>query len=133
MNRDKDTQAVPVCRFGPGGDFSFIWPTRFSEVAQPLPNSLAKLLNSAADMLTILLGLEPDSAASPPATAIKIECDFQGQPILFSDGCRVSLKAEHKPRQHIRIHRRAVKKKPDPNIQGQGLLFESYRKNARTA
>lgn len=54
---DKPTE--PVCKFGPGGDFTSFWPGEPSRLSEPAPNSLAKVLSSIAEIISMMLGSEP--------------------------------------------------------------------------
>ncbi len=58
---------------------------------------------------------------------------FQGEPMLFADDCRISLRTGHKPKHRIRTHHRIAKKRPTVILPGQGSLFETDFKSAKTA
>jgi hypothetical protein len=70
---------------------------------------------------------------APPATIIKGDSLFTGQPLLFPDDSRACRTAKHKPKHRVRTHRRVAKKKPPQGLPGQGSLFETDFKSAKTA
>ncbi len=72
-------------------------------------------------------------AHSTPTTTIKSDSLFSGQPILFADNRRISLRTGCKPKHSIRAYRRTAKKSPAPGLPGQGSLFEADFKSAKTA
>jgi hypothetical protein len=55
------------------------------------------------------------------------------EPLLFADDIRVGLRIGHKPKHHVRAHRRASKKRHGLEIAGQGSLFDANGKSARIA
>ena len=167
MDSRLNKQVGPVCRFGPGGDFVSVWPGEFFVSGRSSPNRVRKLLTSLSELITLLLGLEPDSTSFVPtgvrhltdrilaekeklkygvrngkadrraytaSTAI-IESNrqFQSEPMLFTDDWRVGIGVGRKSKHRIRAYRRTAKKKPAFQVQGQGSLFETDFKSARTA
>lgn len=46
----------PVCKLGPGGDFTFIWPAEGSEFAQAATGWLTKALDSIGQIMNTVLG-----------------------------------------------------------------------------
>jgi hypothetical protein len=54
---ERDRQAEPLCKFGPGGDFIAVWQPEASESYEP-SNCLAKLLTSAVEVVAVVLGLK---------------------------------------------------------------------------
>ena len=54
MIPDREKQAEPLCKFGPGGDFVAAWEPKTSEH----PETLARLLGSAVDALAAAFGLK---------------------------------------------------------------------------
>jgi hypothetical protein len=132
----------PVCRFGPGGDFTSSWPPQ----SQPLKKQPVKLLSQLNEIITTLLGsaskenlnyVVESSAGKPayssPTAAIKSDSRFSGWPLLFPDDCRIGLGADNKPKHHIRAYRRTAKKRPAISFAGHGSLFETNFKSAKTA
>lgn len=157
MNSQPNKQTEPVCRFGPGGDFSSVWPPQsqpplvrrsVSEVGKKQP---VKLLGRLNEIITTLLGstcglatskenleyvVESSSgkpAYSSPTAVIKSDSRFSGRPLLFPDDCRIGLGADNKPKHHIRAYRRTAKKRPAVTFAGHGSLFETNFKSAKTA
>ena len=156
-------ETEPVCRFGPGGDFVSVWPPPHSRLPQPSPNRLAKLLTWLSEILTTLLGLEPDTAAAVPTNiqpaAENILCrraklQYQAQstkpdkpvpPTLaavikgdsFSPAQSMlfpdDCRTGHKSKHRIRTHRRTAKKRPALSFTSQDSLFETNLKSAKTA
>jgi len=54
---EQDNQ--PICKFGPGGDFTYVWPPESIDVPSTCQNSLSKVLNSVAEIVTTMLGADP--------------------------------------------------------------------------
>ena len=63
MNRDKDEQFEPICRFGPGGDYVHNWPPSTYQTGQPNQNPLSRVLASLSEIIAAMLGSEFDSTA----------------------------------------------------------------------
>ena len=61
MNRDKDEQFEPICRFGPGGDFVQNWPPATYQAGETNQNPLSKVLASLSEIIAAMLGSEPHS------------------------------------------------------------------------
>jgi hypothetical protein len=59
MKPDKERQAEPLCKFGPGGDFVAVWQPKPSECAEVV----ARLLSSAVEALAAAFGLK---RSTPP-------------------------------------------------------------------
>jgi hypothetical protein len=146
MDSPPNKQIEPVCRFGPGGDFVSVWPPKTSQPPPPSKKLLAKVLGSLNEIITTLrsstskenLEYVVESKAGKPAystptTVIKSDSRFSGQPILFTDDCRISIGTGHKPKHHIRAYHRTAKKKPVISFAGHGSLFETNFKSAKTA
>jgi len=150
MDSRLDNQIEPVCKFGPGGDFVSVWPGEPQQSRQPSTNRLTKLLTSLSEMISTLLGSELNTASkenleyaveskadksaySPSTTVIKSDSLISGEPILFADDRRISVRAGHKPKHRIRAYRRAAKKRSALSFGGQGSLFETNFKSARIA
>jgi len=66
-------------------------------------------------------------------TVINSNFDLQGQSMLFPDDRRVSISTGHKPKHRIRTYRRTAKKKAPLQPSGQGSLFETDLRCAKTA
>jgi hypothetical protein len=157
MKKDRERQAEPLCKFGPGGDFVSAWEPKPSERAQVA----AKLLDSAVEALAAAFGLKrathlscPDEqtdrhtekqkdaiengtahdstdAASAPAPAD--DSTFSAEPLLFPDLVRNGIRIKHKPKHRIRASRRAAKKGSAFRIPKQGSLFEGQFPRAKIA
>lgn len=68
-----------------------------------------------------------------PATIIKRDNIFAGQPMLFPDDSRTRRRVGHKSKHRVRTHRRNAKKELTAGLAGQGSLFEANFKSAKTA
>jgi len=66
-------------------------------------------------------------------SVINSNCDLQDQPLLFPDDRRVGISTGHKPKHRIRTYRRTSKKKAPVQLSGQGSLFETDLRCAKTA
>jgi hypothetical protein len=152
MIPDREKQAEPLCKFGPGGDFVAAWEPKTSEHLE----ALARLLGSAVEALAAAFGLKRIStdtafsnreksndeienstahdstdAASTPAPANS--GTFPGEPLLFPDLGRNGIRIKHKPKHRIRASRRTAKKGAAFRIPKQGSLFEGQFTRARIA
>lgn len=155
MKPDKEIQAEPLCKFGPGGDFVAAWEPEPSECLE----TLAKLLGSAFEALAAVLGLkrtdadalsrknlypnEPtvsymeklndaiekctarDSTDAASAPAYADDNTFSAEPLLFPDLVRNGIRIKYKPKHRIRASHRAAKKGIAFRIPKQGSLFEN--------
>jgi len=70
-----NTENEPVCRFGPGGDFTSIWPGKDAGSSLIRPNSLSKVLASIAQTMGIILGSAP-AGTSKTTSNTQIKCIF---------------------------------------------------------
>ena len=163
MRPDKERQAEPLCKFGPGGDFVAAWEPEPSERLE----TLARLIGSAVDALTAIFGLKrtdidapsssiisskettvrhtettndaienstaPDSTDAASAPAFADDSTFSAEPLLFPDLVRNGIRIKHKPKHHIRASHRAAKKGAAFRIPKQGSLFEGQFARARIA
>jgi hypothetical protein len=64
MDNHINQQIEPVCRFGPGGDFIFGWPSK-PQASVYLSNRFVKLLNSMNEILNALVGCGFDLDSAP--------------------------------------------------------------------
>lgn len=153
-------QIEPACKFGPGGDFVSHWPGRAGEPQEVSTNRLGRVLASIGEIITTLIGLAPEQMRvaeesilykegksgyavtniradrgpyTTSATIIKGNRLFPGEPLLFADDSRISVRTGHKPKHRIRTYQRASKKRSSFSLPGQGSLFETDLKSARTA
>jgi len=70
---------------------------------------------------------------APKTTIIKSDSLFSGEPMLLPNDSGTRERIRHKPKHRVRTYRRAAKKRPAPGVPGQGSLFETHFKSARTA
>jgi hypothetical protein len=167
MYHYKNEKNESICRFGPGGDFSYNWPGKSINKSTPPPNSLNKLLGTIAEIINVVLGSDlyssttvssmicpktnqvlcrkekieyavknnktDKSTYSKTTTIIKSNSSIPVQQLLFADDCGAGSTTEHKPKHHIRTHKRASKKRSVIGLQGQSTLFEDNLKSARSA
>ena len=162
MISDRERQAEPLCKFGPGGDFVAVWEPKPSE----RPDAPARLLGSAVLSSAFrvlrhaarrtknennLCPNEPtvrntekpndeienstarDSTDAAPAPAPASGGPFSGEPLLFPDLSRNGIRIKHKPKHRIRASRRVAKKGAAFRIPKQGSLFEGQFTRARIA
>jgi hypothetical protein len=61
---ERNRQAGPICKFGPGGDFIAIWQPEPSESSE-VSNCLVKLLISAVEALDVVIDLKRISSYVP--------------------------------------------------------------------
>jgi len=145
---------VPVCRFGPGGDYVNDWPVKKTRPPVPESNPLGKVLALIADVIgTAISGElmiqskapteprrmdnniqrdknsdptdEPDHTNYTASTAgAKDGSPVAAEPMLFADDSRGRRGAKRKPHHRIRAYRRTSRKRPARKIQGQATLFE---------
>ena len=140
-----------VCKFGPGGEYTWFWPS-----GQNLPNlptnklsqvlaKLNEIINGAisqasgrkyfeVDFDTVIVqevkdGFDkgvtqgaPDAEADPAACRDSILAD---QPLLFADDRRIGRIAAVKPKHRIRAPRRVAKKRIPVGPVEQGSLFDA--------
>jgi len=153
MNTRPVKQIVPLCSFGPGGDFVCPWPLESHLPIQYSSNSLSRLLSAIGAVITTMLDLEPDdpsacketpiyeytndrvntSAHPSPIATIKSNRFLAENQVLFADDCGAGKSIEHKQNYRIRTYHRVAKKKPALRLLRQGSLFEINLKSARTA
>jgi len=142
---------VPVCRFGPGGEYVKDWPAKKSPLPEPESNPLGKVLALIADVmgttvggeLMIQAGIEEpaenylipekqsgaanrgENPSYAPSTAgAKDSSRISAEAMLFADDSRSSRRAGRKPHHRIRAYRRTSRKRTARRIEGQGTLFE---------
>jgi len=70
---------IPVCKIGPGGDFTTVWPGQTMPFDEPPKTSLGKLLVTLSEIVNVVLGSEP-SDRRPSRLAIYLHPDrIKGQ------------------------------------------------------
>ena len=162
MTSSRNKQAEPLCKFGPGGDFTYVWRPEISESSTP-SNWLVKFLASVVEVVAILIGLKrivphihlrkneltvchkehvkyvfdngntQNTVNTSPTAAPKNGILFSGDPMLFPDHSRNGIRIRHKPKHRIRTYHRTTKKRFTLRPSQQSSLFESQFKSARTA
>jgi hypothetical protein len=148
----------PLCMFGPGGDFVKTWPRgsvfsrksedkKLTKIVGSLGEIIYRLLTSAESQRHIRLAGELSGQigklkyASKSSSTVEIADSssgsvgkshrlFSGEPMLFADDWRAGVRTGHKPKHHVRPHRRTSKKRSSGVIDGQGTLFEVNLKSA---
>jgi hypothetical protein len=158
MERERTIQIGPVCKFGPGGDYTEIWPDgseliEFANAEGQHKNALGRLLNIIAGMARILRGspdkqyIEISGPMEIPIYGAKDRCaayteagsDIEnnrrvcGQRRLFADDWRAGADSGGKQNNHIRAHRAVTKKGIHLGPGGQSTLFDADLKGAKTA
>jgi hypothetical protein len=108
------------------------------ETAAPVvdePSSGASELFGAPAITELSTENHDDEGTIDPETDSVAASDsgLSGEPLLFADDIRVGLRIRHKPKHHVRAHRRASKKRHGLGISGQGTLFDADIKSARIA
>ena len=158
MEHERTIQIGPVCKFGPGGDYTEIWPEgseliEFANAEGQQKNALGRLLDMLSGMAQLLRG-RPDKQnieiSGPVEIAIyeekdgcaaytKAGSDIEGnrrvwkQRWLFADDRRTGGAGGRKPDNHIRTHRAAPKKGIHLGPGAQSTLFDADAKGAKTA
>lgn len=161
FNRYFDEKDMPVCRFGPGGDFVQDWPAGAAKDSrQPISSILAviaKMLDTAittellqnstiekinlaiknAD-LTVNMEDEIDvnksdkpDAQTTPGTQTGRK--LSEEPMLFDNDTGVVPVAGYKQNNCIRAHRRPKRKRTSFGASRQGSLFEPYPESSKVA
>jgi hypothetical protein len=73
------------------------------------------------------------SADAASGAVAENDCPGTGERLLFADDRGISGSAWHKPKHHIRAHRRASRKRAAVGTGGQGTLFEADFEGAKSA
>ena len=168
MEREKITRIYstsrigPVCRFGPGGEFTSTWPADWANPADQPKNPITKLLNVLAGVADMLRGQEshPNIEIIGPMEIVAGQeipiyelqerrtdiADYttagpvaghdnqvSGQPGLFADDWRAGETIKHKPNHRVRAHRAVAKKRTCFAPAESRTLFELDFKGAKTA
>ena len=156
MKQNRFTNEHPLCRFGPGGEYTYDWPPSDYKYKMPVQDKLTQVLMTISDMVTDFVKYQPDAVnpqqktqidsgnlkyeksyttpADPSSTAnIKSHKNLPKQQMLFSDDCRTGKSNINKQKHNIRAHRKPANKRPALNIAGQGTFFDNNFKSARSA
>jgi hypothetical protein len=158
MELERTIQIGPVCKFGPGGDYTELWPQgseliEFANAEGQPKNALGRLLDILSGMAQLLRG-KPDKQnieISGPVEIViyeaKVGCAayteagsvVEGnrrvwkQRWLFADDWRAGEAGRRKPDNHIRAHRATPKKGIHLGSVAQSSLFDADVKGAKTA
>ena len=153
----------PLCKFGPGGEFTSDWPANADRKPASV-NSIGKVLSTIAGMIgatiypELLAEIENETAIemtvyrqmakektssarkqfasfgnTPSAQRTQGDRLHPGQSMLFADDCRGSRKTKRKSQHRIRTCRRVTKKKTSDRVKGQGSLFENHSSSQSAA
>jgi len=149
--RNNRNNFTPLCKFGPGGDYSRDW-TPDGDGAFESENAIGKLLKMIAEIAAVTVN--PETTAELPirddlktsykitalektknetehdnaktAGSAKRDRRVRGQAMLFGDDSRDRRRAKRKPNNRIRAYRRPSRKKAADQLEGQGTLFKDY-------
>ena len=149
FKKEQNLDSHPVCRFGPGGDFSYSWLPD-NDFMGHKANRLTNILRSIAEIITAVASPENISARKENlddinkkqfrpqdyAQTIRIaqsDLKLHKEPMLFSDDIGTGRPTEHKPKHRIRTHRRTPKKAVTDSLPGQSTLFDCNLQGAKTA
>jgi hypothetical protein len=149
-----------VCRFGPGGDFAWSWPSGQGIAGLAGNNKLSRVLTKLNGIMTAAISeasgrkyIEMDSDTII-VQEVKDECgkgSFEGafdatadrtarrdseiseEPLLFADDSGAGRAVRNKPKHNIRAHRRAAKKRVSLGAIEQGTLFGAFAEGVQTA
>jgi len=78
MTPEKNRQAEPLCKFGPGGDFVAAWQPEPSDVFET-SSRLVRLLSSAAEVVAVILGFKH------AAGGVSLRGDFRCDELIVLD------------------------------------------------
>ena len=160
FNRYFDEKDIPVCRFGPGGDFVADWPPREKLSADPISKvleTIAKIIGtvitpellqrSNADRISIALTdieqaenmedkidfNQSDKSDTKTVTSAQADRKLPQEPMLFDNNTGAGAIAGHKQNNSIRAHRRPKRKRVSFRTIRQGSLFEPYPQSSKVA
>ncbi len=167
MKITDDHENSPLCRFGPGGDYTSLWPTA-NDASEPREgSSLTALLKSLGELVALCMGapvgslqagrsdarsliarirfpkerinnVKSDSTATRSSDAAtnasaQIHRQHQAKQMLLPYDGGTGKQAGSQPKHRVRAHRGASKKRAAVGFTGQGTLFDSDTRSARTA
>ena len=160
FNRYFDENDIPVCRFGPGGDFVADWPPREKFPTDPISKileTIAKIIGtvitpellqrSNADKINFalidaeqILNTEDkidfnqsDESDTKTVTSAQADRKLPQEPMLFDNDTGTGSIAGHKQNHGIRAHRRPKRKRTSFGTIRQGSLFEPYPQSSKVA
>jgi hypothetical protein len=136
MEREKTINISPVCRFGPGGDYTSNWPSEWADLVGQPKGPLAGLLNILTGFIEALRGRTEYKGQMTEDRASE-------QAFLFPDALMVNKPARNKITHRIRTYKPLARKRhcfspsrqPTSSLryEGQATLFDAELKDARTA
>ncbi|MBN2020431.1 MAG: hypothetical protein JW749_09420 [Sedimentisphaerales bacterium] len=132
MEREKIINISPVCKFGPGGDYTSNWPSEWPNPADNPKNMIYRLLNMIAGTIQTLRGGSAEYSISGP-DEISVSPSANGETLLFADDLCRDKPAVHKTINRIRAYKQLARKRPCFSLSDQPTLFDSNLKNAKTA
>lgn len=152
---------IPVCRFGPGGDFIRDWPIKTTKsshkpigsilaaiariidaaiTSQLLQDPVVEKINLAVnggrlqtDMEDKLDKIQSDKSYASPASGAQACGKLSEEPMLFDNAPGAGSIAGHKQNHGVRAHRRPKRKRPAFCQSRQGSLFEPYPASSKVA
>jgi hypothetical protein len=152
---------IPVCRFGPGGDFFSDWPARVKkDYSQPIGSILAAISKIIDAAITSQLLQDPilekinlavnggefsanmedkfdvnKSDESDAQTIAGLEADrkLSQEPMLFDNASGNGKPLGHKQNNGVRAHRRPKRKRITFSASRQGSLFEPHPESSKVA
>lgn len=151
---DKDISNQPLCKFGPGGDYTRTWPPQPIGETAAIENPIGKLLGTIGEIISAtvkpeLIGeitagyaisgpnkikpyketsqREPTADNAKTAKSAKPGIGPGTKQLLFADDSRSRNRTRRKPNNRVRAHRRVAKKRAHHKDNRQGTLFEVDR------
>ena len=77
MELNEDRRIDPVCKFGPGGDYSAIWPPGPPTASDPSAGALTRVLASLADIIGVVSGVARGRRVAALPNPIAAESDME--------------------------------------------------------
>jgi hypothetical protein len=165
MDKNKRFQSddnLPLCRFGPGGEFVTNWSGK--KVSKVSHRPIGSLLKTIAQMLDAVITEEllqnstiekinlaiqnsdstintenkidfykPNESNAPAAPGPETDKQLQEEPMLFDHAAGTCRPVGHKPNHSFRTRRGAKRKRTAFSQSWQGSLFEHYDQSAKVA
>jgi hypothetical protein len=147
----EDANSQPLCKFGPGGDYTRVWPPQPIGEQAAMENPIGKLLATIGQIISatvtpekiseITAGYaisgpnkinpyrerakrEPTTGNAKATESAKPGIGSGTKQLLFADDSRSGQRTRRKPNNRVRTHRRVAKKRADHQDDGQGTLFK---------
>jgi len=152
---------MPICRFGPGGDFFTDWPARVTKdsrrpigsilaaitkmldatiTAELLQDSTIEKINLAVNGTELTANTEnefdinkSDEPDTSAAPGAQAGRKSSAEPMLFGNASGAGDIAGYKQNHGFRAHRRPKRKRPSFGTVRQGSLFEPYPQSSKVA